>query len=214
MFVVSAKDATRVLIIEGRALLAKALVQIISEDQGLCVAGSSPKVDQAAIIAAAPQLIILDADDSIAMLGELVTGCKNAAPDARVCVLSEYLNPDVLLRALSAGADAFVMKDIPPTEMLASIKAVAGGSFYADPRLSGAVLRQRAQRRDRDISELSPREIEVVRLIAQGLSNKEISQRLLLSDKTVKNHISSIFSKLHMTARTQVAIHAIRTGFV
>jgi DNA-binding NarL/FixJ family response regulator len=98
--------------------------------------------------------------------------------------------------------------------MLASIKAVAGGSFYADPRLSGAVLRQRAQRRDRDISELSPREIEVVRLIAQGLSNKEISQRLLLSDKTVKNHISSIFSKLHMTARTQVAIHAIRTGFV
>ncbi|MGZ3498997.1 MAG: LuxR C-terminal-related transcriptional regulator [Vulcanimicrobiaceae bacterium] len=214
MIATPAKDTIRVLVIERQALLAKALCQLISEDQDLQVVASADKVATEAIRTASPQLIVLDADDSIGALAELIADCKRAAPQARICVLSEFLNSDVLLRALSAGADAYIMKDISPVEMLGSIKTVARGNFYADPRLSGAVLRQRAQRRDRDIAELSPREIEVVRLIAQGLSNKEISQRLFLSDKTIKNHISSIFSKLHMTARTQVAIHAIRSGFV
>ncbi|HEY8298359.1 MAG TPA: response regulator transcription factor [Candidatus Baltobacteraceae bacterium] len=213
MFATPVKEKLTVLVIERQALLAKAICQLIAEDDDLLVAGSADKVDPQAIAALAPRLIILDADDSISNLTALVADCKRAVPSAHVCVFSEFLNSDVLLRALSAGADAYIMKDISPAEMLGSIKTVAQGNFYADPRLSGVVLRQRAQRRERDIAELSPRETEVVRLIAQGLSNKEISQRLLLSDKTIKNHVSSIFSKLHMTARTQVAIHAIRSGF-
>jgi DNA-binding NarL/FixJ family response regulator len=113
-------------------------------------------------------------------------------------------------RALSAGADGYVVKDITPTELLASIKRVRNDGFYADPRLASILLKKNSMRRY--TVELSARELDVARLIAQGLSNREISERLILSDKTVKNHVSNIFSKLNVTARTQVAIYVLRNG--
>jgi DNA-binding NarL/FixJ family response regulator len=90
---------------------------------------------------------------------------------------------------------------------------VADGETYVDPRVAGGLLRRRSLSNGRpDVDELSVRETEVIRLIAEGLSNKEISGRLSLSEKTVKNHISRIFSKLHIYTRAQAAVHAIRTG--
>jgi DNA-binding NarL/FixJ family response regulator len=95
------------------------------------------------------------------------------------------------------------------------VKAVAEGQSYVDPRVAGGLLRRRTLNGGKpDITELSTREGEVIRLIAEGLANKQISARLHLSEKTVKNHISRIFSKLNITARTQAAVHAIRTGIV
>jgi DNA-binding NarL/FixJ family response regulator len=106
-----------------------------------------------------------------------------------------------------------VVKDVPPAELIRAVKIVASGSAYVDSRVAGRVLQGRAGgQRPGAGSELSAREAEVIGLIAEGLSNKEISLRLQLSEKTVKNHVSKIFSKLKISARSQAAVHAIRSG--
>lgn len=116
-------------------------------------------------------------------------------------------------RCLAAGAEGYIVKDVTPAELLRAVKMVAEGDTYVDPRVAGGLLRRRSISNGRpDLDELSVRETEVVRLIAEGLSNKEISARLGLSEKTVKNHISRIFSKLNICARAQAAVHAIRMG--
>ena len=108
-------------------------------------------------------------------------------------------------RALAAGAEAYLIKDISPPELISRGEVVAGGQSYVDPRVAGGLLRKRSQGGKPDIMDLSIRETEVLKLIAEGLANKQISARLNLSEKTVKNHISRIFSKLNISARTQAA---------
>ena len=120
---------------------------------------------------------------------------------------------ELMQRCLAAGAEGYIVKDVTPAELLRAVKMVAEGDTYVDPRVAGGLLRRRSISNGRpDLDELSVRETEVVRLIAEGLSNKEISARLGLSEKTVKNHISRIFSKLNICARAQAAVHAIRMG--
>ncbi len=140
---------------------------------------------------------------------------REQAPQAKVCVLSTHIQPEVMQRCLSAGADGYVVKDILPVELIRAVKSVAGGQAYVDPRVAGGVLKRRSGGYGRGAqNELSVRETEIIRLIARGMSNKEISGKLHLSEKTVKNHISRIFAKLNISARTQAAVHAIKTGLV
>jgi DNA-binding NarL/FixJ family response regulator len=123
--------------------------------------------------------------------------------------------PEIMQRCLAAGAEGYIIKDVTPAELMRAVKMVAGGDAYVDPRVAGGLLRRRSLSNGRpDLDELSVRETEVIRLIAEGLSNKEISARLSLSEKTVKNHISRIFSKLNIYARAQAAVHAIKIGLV
>lgn len=208
------KRPLRVFVIEPQTLLAKAICQLIKEDADLLSAGDAPAFDAQVLREAAPDLLVLDADGELSELRELVAECRASVPAARLCVLSAHLSADVMLRALSAGADGYLVKDITPSELISSLKAVVQGGFFADQRLSETLLRRHAHKRRRNAEDLSPREMDVVRFIAQGLSNKEISSRLLISDKTIKNHISSIFAKLNLNARTQVAVFAIRNGLV
>jgi two-component system NarL family response regulator len=126
-----------------------------------------------------------------------------------------HLSSEMMQRCLNNGAEAYIVKDISPGELLRAIKTVAGGQSYVDPRVAGGLLRRRSLNAGKpDIMELSAREAEVLKLIAEGLANKQISARLHLSEKTVKNHVSRIFSKLNISARTQAAVHAIRAGIV
>jgi DNA-binding NarL/FixJ family response regulator len=118
-------------------------------------------------------------------------------------------------RCIVAGADGYLAKDVSPSELIRAVKVVAKGENYVDPRIAGSLLRKRLMSDGRMADdELSDRESDVVRLIAQGLSNKEIGVRLCLSEKTIKNHVSRIFSKLNISARAQAVVYAMRTGMV
>lgn len=182
-------------------------------ERTLEVVGDSQELDLDRVCEAAPDIILFDGDyDPNAMTVALRTLKSESRIRAKVCVLSMHLHADRAMRAISAGADGYIVKDVAAQELFASLTALMRDGLYVDPRLSSLLLRRRLDRTWTDINPLSPREIDIVRLIAQGLSNKEISRALMLSDKTVKNHISNIFSKLNCTARTQVAIHAIRHG--
>jgi two-component system response regulator DegU len=204
----------RVFVIEPQVLLSLAICAALAEDPHLNTIGSARSLDDAKFTDSHPDFVLLDVDDDIAHLEALVERCRNIAPGVRTCIMSAHLSTDLMLRAIAAGADGYVVKDTSPVELARSIRTIAQHGFHVDPRLAGELLRARATGSRSGSDELSPREISVVRLIAEGLSNKEIGERLLLSDKTIKNHVSSIFAKMQVTARTQVVIRAIRTGLV
>ncbi len=206
---------SRIVIIESQVLFAKALCGIFAEDGDFDVLSDYRAADAAVLGAARPDLIVIDLDGQSSDVALSIGICAAAVPNARICVLSMHLSPEMMQRCLSAGAEAYIVKDISPPELLRAIKTVAGGQSYVDPRVAGGLLRRRSQSNGKpDIMDLSAREAEVLKLIAEGLANKQISARLHLSEKTVKNHVSRIFSKLNISARTQAAVHAIRAGIV
>jgi DNA-binding NarL/FixJ family response regulator len=203
----------RVAVIESQGLFAKAICGIFAKDDDFSVVGDYRSPAAAALQRANPDLIILDLDGQPTDVGQSIETCTSAAPHARVCTLSMHLSVDMMQRCFAKGAAAYIVKDASPAELVRAAKTVVEGQSYADPRIAGGLLRRRALGPGKaDIMELSPREVEIVKMIAQGLANKEISARLRLSEKTVKNHISRIFSKLNVSARTQAAVHAIRVG--
>jgi DNA-binding NarL/FixJ family response regulator len=205
----------RTLIIESQALFAKALAQVLSLDPTIEVVGDADTVTEAQIRATRPDIILIDIDGGVIDLTEAVTAARNVAPSVKICTLSMHLQPDVMQRCLNAGVDGYIVKDVSPNEFMRALKSVAAGETYVDPRIAGRLLRRRANsQRYPDPCDLSMREVEVVRLIVAGMSNKEISTNLHLSEKTIKNHVSRIFTKFNCTARTQAAVYALRSGLV
>jgi len=208
-------SAVRVLVVHSQSLLGKSLSHLLSLERGFDVLGDVSELTPATLEALLPDVLLLDVEDPIIELEAAITVARNASVKTRVCVISHHLKSEVMQRVLVAGADGFVVKDVAPSELVRALLAVANGESYVDPRVAGGMLRRRsAHALGMSSEELSPRELEIVRLIAAGLSNKEIGSRLFLTEKTVKNHTSRIFAKLHVAARTQVAVHAIRTGLV
>lgn len=208
-------SVSRTLIIESQVLFAKALAQVLSLDPTIEVVGDSDQVTEPLLKATRPSLLLIDLDGRDIDLPEVIRLARTIVPNVRICALSMHLQPEVMQRCLSAGADGYLVKDVTPNEFLRAIKTVAAGESYVDPRIAGRLLRRRSvSSRYPDPCDLSVRETEVVRLIVAGLSNKEISAKLNLSEKTIKNHVSRIFSKFNCTARTQAAVYAIRSGLV
>jgi NarL family two-component system response regulator LiaR len=132
-------------------------------------------------------------------------------------VLTSYHEDEYIFPALRAGALSYVLKDISPEELAIAVRKAAQGEAVLHPRVAARVIKElqglRAETPN-PFTELSERELEVLRLIANGLSNAEIAARLTLSEKTVKGHVSNILSKLHLADRTQAAVLAWREGVV
>ena len=200
----------RVFIIEKQLLFGTAIAQILSSDPAISVVGLAADRDSALLAKSRPDVIVIDIDTD--ELDATVDVVRAASPESRICLLSMYSQPEVMQRCLSAGADGYIVKDSSLQELLAAIKAIGEGNSYVDPRVAAALLRRRAPTHVPYTSQLSPRETDIIRLIAQGLSNRDIGRRLVLSEKTVKNHVSRIFEKLRFSSRTQIVAHAIKTG--
>lgn len=202
----------RMVLIETQSLFADALCHVLSDDPDVKVVSAIRSIEESTKCSEDVDLVLLDVDDYCNNVEQAFTTCAKLFPRAKLSALSSFANADVMQRCLAARSDGFVVKDSSLMELSAAIRSIAMGKPYVDPRVAGAILCRRAIGSEPSMDELSGRETEIVRLIAQGLSNRDIGQRLLLSEKTIKNHISRIFDKLHITARTQAAVYAIRTG--
>ncbi|MBI4660176.1 MAG: response regulator transcription factor [Verrucomicrobia bacterium] len=139
---------------------------------------------------------------------EATVAIREEFPGARIIVLTTYDGDENIYRALQAGARAYLLKDIPRNEFLEDIRAVHNGKYCIPP----AVAARLAQRMPHP--ELSSRELEVLKLIVEGMSNKEIANTLSVTESTIKNHVNSILSKLNVRDRTQAATNALRRGIV
>lgn len=138
-------------------------------------------------------------------------------PGVKVIVLTSFTEDEKVFAAIKAGAVGYLLKDISPPELAKAIQAVHSGETHLHPEITKKLMNQFVSpKSDIEITpdELTPREMEVLQLIAQGLSNKELANKLTISEKTVKTHLSSIFSKLHLSDRTQAAIYALKHNLV
>lgn len=142
---------------------------------------------------------------------------RKHSPTTKVVILTGYDNPDLIFRALKAGAVGYLLKNSRPRDILDTLRKVAAGEIFLNPELAGKFLRE--FQRDQELEEvrrlvqtLTPREEEVLRLVATGATNREISQRLFISELTVKMHLASIFRKLQVNDRTKAAILALKAG--
>jgi len=200
----------RVFIIERQLLFGKAIAQVFTADPRVRVVGIASDPQSSGIGDGQVDVIVLDIDSE--NVDAIIDYYRTTCPSSRICCLSMYSQPELMQRCLSAGADGYVVKDSSLQELMSAIKCIGEGFSYVDPRVAALLLRQRTPVHMPYTDQLSPRETEIIRLIAQGLSNRDIGERLVLSEKTVKNHVSRIFAKLHFTARSQAAVHAIRNG--
>jgi NarL family two-component system response regulator LiaR len=132
-------------------------------------------------------------------------------PRTRVIALTSFLDDDKVFPAVRAGAAGYLLKDVEPGELVNAIRTVHGGATLLHPAVAARLMEELP---GGDSEPLTPREHEVVRLIARGLSNKRIALELRISEKTVKAHVRNILGKLGLTDRTQVAMHAVRAGWV
>jgi len=137
-------------------------------------------------------------------------------PSVKVLVLTTFDDDEWVFDAIRAGVSGYLLKDTPREKVIEAIRGTLAGKTYVDPMVAGKLLDQVSSKQEQPStlisSKLTEREISVLRLIANGLSNAEIADRLHLSEGTVRNHVSSIFSKLDISDRTQAAIIAIRHG--
>lgn len=143
----------------------------------------------------------------------------NKYPDTKILVLSSFNNWDRVYKALQAGVDGYILKEANPSELTAAIKAVAAGGNYFDTQITNVLLQNITNTKyihsdPNLIEQLTKRELEVLKLVGQGLSNKEIAEKLYVSEKTIKTHTSNIFSKLQVKSRTQAALYAVKQGII
>lgn len=212
---ISPRKKGRTVLIETQSLFADALRHVLADDPFVRLDIVIKSIDDIPVGGNSDvDLILLDIDDYCSDVEQAFSICAQRFPNAKLCALSSFARSDVMERCLAAHAEGYIIKDTSLAELSAALKSIGAGVPYVDPRVAGTMLRKRVLNLNRTtaVDDLSGRETEIVRLIAQGLSNRDIGARLLLSEKTIKNHVSRIFDKLHITARSQAAVHAIRTG--
>jgi NarL family two-component system response regulator LiaR len=141
---------------------------------------------------------------------------KSLAPSVKVIALTSFTENDKVFPAIQAGASSYLLKDVSPDNLVEAIRAAHRGETRLHPDIARKLMEQVAQQsspsRESHTENLTEREFDVIKLVAQGNSNQEIAQSLVISEKTVKTHISNILSKLQLVDRTQLAIYAIKKG--
>jgi two-component system, NarL family, response regulator DevR len=201
----------RVVIIEKELLFGRAVAHVLAADPSVKVVGVVAGRDAVTPTTNA-DIVVIDIDNE--NVDEVVESFKKGSSNVKICAMSAHTQGELMQHCLGLGVDAYIVKDSSLQELFAAIKTLGAGSSYVDPRVAASLLRRRGPSSARSTSELSPRERDIIRLIAEGLSNREIGRRLILAEKTIKNHVSHIFAKIHCTARSQVAVYAVRSGLI
>jgi DNA-binding NarL/FixJ family response regulator len=214
-------DELRVLLVDDHDLFRSGLVNLLSE-HGLHVVGEAENGDVALRLVRelAPDVVIMDLNMPGPSGVDVIRQMTSIAPLTRVVVLTISADDSDVINAVMGGACGYLLKDSSVDQLIAGIHSAAAGESLISPQIAAKMLQMlRAQRSSVDAAEtiraeLSEREIEVLKLIANGHDNAEIARTLFISPKTVKNHISNILMKLQMENRIQAAVYAVRSGIV
>jgi two-component system, NarL family, response regulator LiaR len=163
----------------------------------------------------APDVVLLDLLMPKMNGVEATRQIKQVSPRSNIVILTSYHDDEFIVPAIKAGALSYLLKDVSPTELIAAVKKASLGEAVLHPQVAQKLMKGlRENGENQIVEELSKREIEVLQLVAEGLTNLEIAERLFISDKTVKSHVSNILGKLHLADRTQAAVYAWRNKVV
>ena len=212
--------AIRLLIAEDETVVRYALGQLLGAEEDVQVVGLAPNGEAAVVLAREhrPDVILMDLGmpklDGIAATRQI----REERPECAVVILTVYDDDEHLFEAIKAGAAGYVLKDAPPERTLEAIRAAARGEGFVQASLVPRVLQEfarvsRLRAAAKEVfAELTRRELEILELLGQGLRNRQIAERLFISQKTVKNHVSNILAKLQVNDRTEAALLAARHG--
>jgi len=212
-------DPVTVLLVDDHEMVRRGVRAFLETQEDITVVAEAGSGEEAVRLAAehAPDVALMDlimpGMDGVEATRRLTT----RSPRTRVVMLTSYHDDEHIFPAIRAGALSYVLKEVGPEELADAIRKAAAGEAVLHPRVAARVVRElHGARRDEPnvFHELSDRELEVLKLIADGLSNAEIAGRLYVSEKTVKSHVSNILGKLHLADRTQAAVYAWRQGVV
>lgn len=159
-----------------------------------------------------PDLLLLDAHIPGYDIVSDVRALRERHPELPILVLSAYARREYVIGLLKAGALGYVHKGDSPEMLLSAIKAVAAGKDWVSPRVTNLLLESVREQEERPESALTPRERDVLRVLATGVTNKEIADELFITEQTVKNHVSNIFAKLGVETRVEAVLYALRHG--
>ncbi|MFZ5826335.1 MAG: response regulator [Bacillota bacterium] len=216
------REPVRILIADDHTLFRQGLKQVLELEPDFTVVGEvasgAEAIQQANGLR--PDVVVLD----VSMPGGGLEACakiKEQMPEMGVVILTMHEDQEYLMKALKAGANSYMVKDVDSSNLAEAIRAAAEGRPYMHPKLAGLALMEMArgstaakERRGPDNPGLTERELEVLKLVGQGASNREIAAALFISEKTAKNHMTHIFEKIGVSDRTQAALYAIRSGLV
>ncbi len=213
------KNKINVMIVEDHSLMREGLSKILElEDNIEVVAAACDGIEAINIFKKTDVDVILLDINMPNMNGiETLRKLKDMDSSIKIIMLTIYDEREYLIETLNLGANGYMLKDSESASLIAAIINVYNGGTYVHPNLAGELFKEINKKRDREnnkegLDSLTRREYEVLCLIAEGLSNKEISDRLVISEKTVKNHVSSILRKLDLSDRTQAAIYAYKNN--
>lgn len=162
-----------------------------------------------------PDVVLMDLAMPVLDGIEAIRLIRTNSPSTKVIALTSFNDEGRLVAAVRAGAAGYLLKDTEPSEIVRGIRMVSNGEALISPSAAAKLMQELAHdRSDQAADSLTERELEVLRLIAQGLSNKQIATHLVLSEKTVKTHVSNILAKLHLADRTQAALYAVKKRLV
>lgn len=208
-------DAIRILLADDHPMFREGVAHSLGSEPELQVVAQTASGEEAVELAQRlrPDVALLDI--SMPGIGGIAAAASIAAsvPEMRILMLTVSEDKDSLLAALKAGAHGYVLKGTSASELRAIVRRVAGGEAFVTPALATRLLVEFSRPKERDpLSELTAREHDVIELISQGSSNREIAERLHLAEKTVKHYVTCILQKLHARSRTEAALIAVQHG--
>jgi NarL family two-component system response regulator LiaR len=206
----------RVLIVDDHDIVREGQRALINTEPGMEVIGEAKNGIEAIELADTlqPDVILMDLlmpkMDGIEASEEI----KKGNPEARILVLTSFAEDERVFAAIKAGAQGYLMKDSSPQTILKAIHEVHSGEASMSPRIAQKLIHELQRKSDSPPTEepLTAREMEVLKLIARGLSNQEIAEELMISEPTARTHVTNILGKLHLANRTQAALYALREG--
>jgi len=213
-------DPIRLFIADDHELVRYALRTLLENEPGIEVVGESPDGEGAVAAVRQQQIDVVLLDLRMPGIGgvEACRRIKECSPDVHVLVLTSFGDDDEVFGVLAVGAGGYILKDTRPELVVQAIRAVAVGQAVFDSKIAARVIAGKTES-DREpdaelLDRLSDRELEVLRLMARGMSNKQIGQALWIGETTVKTHVSHILRKLGQSDRTQAVLTAVQAGLV
>ncbi|MEU6483955.1 response regulator transcription factor [Streptomyces sp. NPDC046887] len=217
----------RVIIVDDQAMVRAGFAALLAAQPDVDVVGEAPDGRAGVAVARSthPDVVLMDVRmpemDGLAAAREILSPPPGVVHRPKVLMLTTFDVDDYVYEALRAGASGFLLKDAPPADLIAAVRIVAGGEALLAPSVTRRLIAdfaasRPAPRRDRSLrlNGLTPRETEVLELIARGLSNQEIAGRLVLAEQTVKTHIGRVLAKLDLRDRAQAVVFAYESGLV
>lgn len=209
----------RVVVVDDQLLLREAIATLIQRDSRIAIVGRGSNGQQAIELAATmqPDVVLLDIRMPVLDGIQAIHEIKTRSPQVRIIILTSFVYDGYVVEGLMAGADGYLLKDTSPAALISGIIAVAAGQQVMQPSVAHHIAEMLSGQHV-DVKHaydgLTPRELQMVAMIARGLVAKEIAHELRISEKTVRNHISNIYHKLGIYDRSQAVLYAIKKGLI